>query len=46
MMVNVLHYSEKYFALHLTGLGVALTAAGLALFLKTKKEEKHGCFHC
>jgi hypothetical protein len=39
--VNVLHYAKKYFGLHLAALGIAMSAAGLALFLKTKKEEKH-----
>ncbi len=39
----VLHHSEKYLAI--AGFGAVLAAAGLVLFMKTKKEEKHGCCH-
>jgi hypothetical protein len=35
--VIVLHHYKKYLAV--AGIGVAMTAAGLALFMKTKKEE-------
>jgi hypothetical protein len=39
----VLHHYKKYLAV--AGVGAAMTAVGLALFVKTKKEEKHGCCH-
>jgi LPXTG-motif cell wall-anchored protein len=39
--VKFLHSNKKYFALHVATLGLAITAAGLALFFKKKKEEKH-----
>jgi len=37
-----LHHFKKYLAV--AGIGVAITAIGLGLFAKTKKEEKHGWF--
>lgn len=45
MLVNILHHYKKY--LVVAGIGVAMTAVGLGLFAKTKKEEKqgHGWFH-
>jgi hypothetical protein len=38
-----MHHYKKYLAV--AGIGVAMTAIGLAMFAKTKKEEKHGCCH-
>jgi hypothetical protein len=34
-----LHHYKKYLAV--AGIGAAMTAVGLGLFVKTKKEEKH-----
>ncbi len=38
VLVIVLH--KKYLAI--AGIGAAITAIGLGIFAKTKKEEKHG----
>jgi hypothetical protein len=39
-----MHHYKKYLAM--AGLGLAITTIGLALFVKTKKEEKKGgCWH-
>ena len=44
-MVNqLMGQYKKYMGLHIATVGVALAAVGLALFVKTKKEEKHCCF--
>ncbi len=41
-----MHDYKKYLGLHIAGLGIAIGAIGLAIFLKTKKEEhEHGCCH-
>jgi hypothetical protein len=40
VVVIVLHHYKKYLAV--AGIGAAMTIVGLALFKKTKKEEKHG----
>jgi len=45
-MVNqLMGQYKKYMGLHIATVGVAMAAIGLALFVKTKKEEKHGCCH-
>ncbi len=41
MLVNVLHHYKKYLAV--AGFGAVMVAVGLGMFVKTKKEEKHGC---
>ena len=43
LWVIVLHHYKKYLAV--AGVGAAITAIGLGLFVKTKKEEKHSCCH-
>jgi hypothetical protein len=40
---DCLHHYKKFLAV--AGVGAAITAVGLAMFVKTKKEEKHGCCH-
>jgi hypothetical protein len=39
----MLHHYKKYLAV--AAFGTLLSAVGLALFVKTKKEEKHGWCH-
>jgi hypothetical protein len=43
VVVKKLHGFKKYLALHIATVGIAMTAAGLALFVKTKKEENQQC---
>jgi hypothetical protein len=37
-----MHHYKKYIAV--AGIGAAITAVGLGLFMHSKKEEKHGWF--
>ena len=37
-----MHHDKKYLAV--AGIGAAITAIGIGLFVHTKKEEKHGWF--
>jgi hypothetical protein len=37
-----MHHYKKY--LFMAGIGAAMTAVGLGMFLKTKKEEKRHCW--
>jgi hypothetical protein len=38
-VVNFLHHYKKYYAI--VGVGAAITAIGLGLVMKAKKDEKH-----